>query len=293
MKTFYNSEQSGSIDRTPRQYLWNTLCTYYWSRITTITVIYSNSIDFDTEHPLQVEYNKILKDMLKSLWTEHLSNSIEDFMSFSYDSWIIMQADLKKYFFNCTWKNALEFIAFISIKDPVYGRGFIETCNGILEKNSPSHRIVNGKPIETISSVDRQNVDQILSYEYPIRFVQEHINTALKLLHNGDFRNSIKESISAVECICKLITKDKKLTLGEALKKIDKNLNIHKALQQAFQIMYGYTSDADGIRHALMKESSLDYEDALYMVTTCSAFINYLTIKAKKCNIDLCIDLEE
>lgn len=39
------------------------------------------------------------------------------------------------------------------------------------------------------------------------------------------------------------------------------------------------TSDAEGIRHALLNESSLGYEDSLYMLISCSAFINYLIDK--------------
>lgn len=43
-----------------------------------------------------------------------------------------------------------------------------------------------------------------------------------------NYRNSIKESISAVESICKIITQDEKATLGKALKKIE---NLHPSLQ--------------------------------------------------------------
>ena len=36
-----------------------------------------------------------------------------------------------------------------------------------------------------------------------------------------NYRNSIKESISAVEALCKIITENEKATLGKALKIID------------------------------------------------------------------------
>jgi hypothetical protein len=42
--------------------------------------------------------------------------------------------------------------------------------------------------------------------------------------------------------------------------------------------MFGYTSDASGIRHAGSGEPvELDYAFAKYMLVTCSAFVNYLT----------------
>ena len=81
-----------------------------------------------------------------------------------------------------------------------------------------------------------------------------------------DYRNSIKESISAVESISKVISGDPKAELGKALKIIKTKIGLHTALEQGFLKIYGYTSDADGIRHALMEQSSCDFEDAKYML---------------------------
>ena len=51
--------------------------------------------------------------------------------------------------------------------------------------------------------------------------------------------------------------------------------------------MYGWTSDAEGIRHGLQDEPDLGFEDAKYMLVACSGFINYLLEKAKKAGLDL------
>lgn len=102
-----------------------------------------------------------------------------------------------------------------------------------------------------------------------------------------DYRNSIKESISAVESLAQIISGDKKAELGKALKIIKDKIGLHTALEQGFSKLYGYTSDSDGIRHSLSEESTLDLEDAIYMLTSCSAFINYLIIKSDKSGIKL------
>lgn len=106
---------------------------------------------------------------------------------------------------------------------------------------------------------------------------------------NPNYRNSIKESISAVEAICKIIAKDSKATLGKALDIIEKSLKVsmHPALKVAFDKLYGYTSTTEGIRHALMDLPKLDFEDAKFMLVACSAFINYLIVKADKAGIKL------
>lgn len=61
----------------------------------------------------------------------------------------------------------------------------------------------------------------------------------------------MKESISAVEALVKQVTGTKD-TFGAALKKL--GVDAHPAFVEACSKIYGYTSDADGIRHALSDE---------------------------------------
>jgi hypothetical protein len=92
-----------------------------------------------------------------------------------------------------------------------------------------------------------------------------------------DFRNSIKESISAVETLVKIATESDKGTLGELIKK----LGVHGALEKAFSNLYGYTSDEGGIRHSLMDEPNPAFDDAKFMLVVCSAFVNFVQSKLK------------
>src|ERR1700733_716108 len=109
--------------------------------------------------------------------------------------------------------------------------------------------------------------------------VSGHLKNALEKLSDQtspDYRNSIKESISAVEAMCQIITGTKS-SLGQAVKKLEDNgVDIHPAFDTALEKLYGYTSDAEGILHALLGESTLDSADALFMLVSCSAFVNYL-----------------
>ena len=75
--------------------------------------------------------------------------------------------------------------------------------------------------------------------------------------------------------MCQIITEKNNATLGEALKLL-KN-KIHPALNGAFDKLYGYTSNANGIRHANgLGEGNSTFEEAKYMLISCSAFVNYL-----------------
>ena len=64
-------------------------------------------------------------------------------------------------------------------------------------------------------------------------------------------------------------------------------VNIHPALLDSFNKLYAYTSDAEGIRHSLMEESTLCFEDAKFMLVSCCAFVNYLRLKASQAGIEL------
>ncbi len=71
------------------------------------------------------------------------------------------------------------------------------------------------------------------------------------------------------------------------MKEIETKISLHPALKDAFSSLYGYTSDAEGIRHALLDEPNLSFEDAKFMLVSCSAFINYLISKAPKAGIKI------
>ncbi len=115
-----------------------------------------------------------------------------------------------------------------------------------------------------------------------------HMQTALKHLSAAqkepDYRNSIKESISAVEACCREITGKHKL--DDALNNLQaKGIKINGEMKKGFEKLYYYTNDAkSGIRHALMVDENKPTKDeAVYMMVVCSAFINYLN--SKRCLI--------
>ena len=95
--------------------------------------------------------------------------------------------------------------------------------------------------------------------------------------------------ICAVEAMSRAIAGKPSATLGDALRKIEKSgaIKWHPSLGKAFEQLYGYTNDADGIRHALKDAGDLPVEDATFMLVACSAFVNYLTAKAAEVGLRL------
>jgi len=162
----------------------------------------------------------------------------------------------------------------------------MHACNVVLESELSAYRFVGGLITQVTSEEEISEMEEAL--ETPFKTVNAHIETALKLMSDKktpDYRNSIKESISAVEAICRLVTKNKNATLGNALDIIEKKgkISLHGALKRAFDSLYGYTSSAEGIRHAFSDEKvNVSFEDAKFMLVSCSAFVNYIVSKASK-----------
>ncbi len=186
---------------------------------------------------------------------------------------------LKKWFFNTEWYQVLDFVEFSS----TYHKDFTEICNGFLKKELSGYRFVNGFIVEIVSEEEIKEIEHAIAASDKYQSVKDHLKTSLLLLsnkNNPDYRNSIKESISAVEALVKIITNSPGDTLGEALKIIETRYSIPKSLRSAFSALYGYTSSSGGIRHSFLENDiEIDIEEARFMLITCSAFINYLIHK--------------
>ena len=115
-----------------------------------------------------------------------------------------------------------------------------------------------------------------------------HIEAALQLLGkrpDPDYRNSVKEAISAVEALAKQLGAADSQGLAGALNALSKKVPLHGGMRAGLLSLYGYTSDEGGIRHAMLEESSVGFDEAKYMIVACSAFVNFLAAKAEAAGI--------
>ena len=158
---------------------------------------------------------------------------------------------------------------------------FHSLCNKVLECEKSAFRFV-GQHLTQITNNTEIVEIEVAQDQNKSKSVSSHINAAVSLYSNRkkpDYRNSIKESISAVEAAAKKLAGPDTKTLGEALKVLGKNGTLHKALASGYSSLYGWTNDSEGIRHALMDEATITEADARYMLVSCSAFSNYLLSK--------------
>lgn len=213
------------------------------------------------------------------------------------DSQYQTEQAIRKWFFDAAWYEIYDFLEFVASLDTnslhFDQDALILFCNQTLKTEFSGFRFIDYKICPITNEHEISEIETSISQSEnftALKGVNTHLKSALNMLSDKkspDYRNSIKESISAIESVAKVISKNSNDSLGAALDKIKGKINLHQALERGFKQLYGYTSDASGIRHALMDNSTCEFEDAKYMLVSSSAFINYLITKADKVGIKL------
>lgn len=258
------------IDNDLRNGLWNLIYeTYLYNVKTSIEGLNAN-----------------LRKIYPQIWCDFYKERLDEMPQFASDFY----KTIKGRYYNSEWHEVYDLIQFLADTDLHYNSDinteFINECNIILERELSGYRFISNQLSPISSEIEIKSIEDILNNDDILHSVKSQIKRALELFSDRgkpDYRNSIKESISAVEGYCKIITGDPKATLAKALQKIEKTHPIHPSLKLAFDKLYAYTSDEGGIRHAMLDDGKeIAQEDALFMLIACSAFINYLQQKAAK-----------
>ena len=110
----------------------------------------------------------------------------------------------------------------------------------------------------------------------------EHLRKASECINGQDWAGSVRESIHAVESVARQLD-PKSSTLGQALASLERSSGLHHGLKKSFSSLYGYTSNEQGIRHALFDQDSANVgmDEAVFMLGACASFCSYLWRKHK------------
>jgi hypothetical protein len=230
--------------------------------------------------------------LLNRLWLNYFKLPVDTRPSFqsSYYTEKTSYEIIREYFFKAEWHEVYGLLEFILKNIPeTWADGLRSFCNNLLEDENAAYRMVGYEVVEITDETEIKAIEDAL--EIKIQPISTHLNRALELLSDKkqpDYRNSIKESISAVEACCQYITDDPNATLGDALKRINTSSVIHPALEKGFSAIYGYTSDSGGIRHALIDGGKPpSYADAKFMLVACSGFVNFLLTKISESGVKI------
>jgi hypothetical protein len=224
------------------------------------------------------------------IWAKAMQRPLDEL---AYDRSKFVQ-QLKNCFFVLEWFSVYEFVEF-ACEAKNFGVSFEtgqRSFQRALEDHRSGYRLIDGIVVPIASETEVRSVAEAVesARRHGLAGVDLHLRSALERLSDRkapDYRNCIKEAISAVEALCGIIAADKQATLGQALKVVEQHVDLHRALTDAWMKLYGWTSDDQGIRHALLEEPSLTQADARYMLVSCSAFVGLLIEKCAASGIEL------
>lgn len=261
--------QVNSLSNSSKNHIWDVLAKCIFLKIRDPA---SSPMHFSASH--FILQNPDYEILLERIWTHWFEKPLDEIPNV-YDHYYNY---INQNYFELKWNEVFDFIQFVLIhlNNPIH---LSQALNQTFEEDNIGYRIIDRQVTDIITSEEIESVNKAL--QSPFQNSNIHLSKALYHLYAKppDYRNSIKESISAVENVVKLITNNPSGSLGDALKKIDKQNDMHKSFKDALNKLYGYTSGADGIRHALMEEEKLTHVDAKLFLIQCSAFVNYLKEK--------------
>ena len=234
--------------------------------------IYSEFVDDQSRYIIRCQNNKFIESYIYLPISEN-----------SYDEVLTIVEYITNYFLQWQMSQHQKGVLYYDLID------YKAEINELFQKEYVGYRFIDGEITPISDDIEVAEIEKSLDIEF--QGCKSHIKKALGFLsdrENPDYKNSIKESISAVESICCIIADKKNATLGEALKILESKCNLKGQLKSAFEKLYAYTNnDKGGIRHAEgLFVSEVSFEEAKFMLVSCSAFVNYLIAEYGKIKKD-------
>jgi len=265
------------------------------------------SIDSDLRNGLWNTYSSLLIGQISGYRSYGTRSQLDDYFDFVWHEYYKLPTDqrydsydenlkiIRKKFFEYEWFDLYDFLEFnaswqVQRIANINLFQFTEECNRIFEREFAGYRFIENMIVPISNKIEVDEINEAINvgnsfFQSKYKGVNVHLKDALSKMSDKkypDYRNSIKESISAVEALCRHMTNEN--TLGEALKKLEKDgLTLNSQFKAGIEKLYAYTNNKEtGIRHALLDSPNLPtFDEAKFMLVTCSAFINFLISKSK------------
>jgi hypothetical protein len=228
-----DSIQIESMDEALRNGIWSLLKIHVWDGIERSTGVYSG-------YHLDDRGNAEMAALCRRLWLDYFKQPLDKLSN----EWSRVLPQLREHFFGCAWHEAYDFVEFVASNYKRHGflDRFASACNQLFEREMSAYRFIDGLVTRITDSQELGEIEDALNANRGP--VSTHLRRALELLSDRnapDYRNSIKESISAVEAlVAKKVNADKG-TLGQLIKKLEDDIGLHPALKTAFSNLYGYS----------------------------------------------------
>ena len=213
--------------------------------------------------------------------TSHLHEPADEFV----DDLEACASEIKKLFLHGAYNHVFDFLQVV-LRHPSTPHKFCDSVASVLKDCMCAYTVIeDGPTIVPISLPEqRKSIQDAFRVLKPDLFkgARSHLCKSAECINNGDLAGSVRESIHAVESVARRLNADAEKSLKPALDALSQKAPLHHAFKRGIENLYGYTSDEDGIRHALLGEQEkVDIDDAVFMFGACTSFTAYLVNKAR------------
>lgn len=232
---------------------------------------------------------KAIDRLTQTIWVHHFKFPLDSQPQYADGGDRSVYGVMRKIVMEGPWEEVYDFIEFTARFCPSdqWRAGLQRDVNIYLEEENAAYRLVGSEIVEITDDTEISAIETAL--EKGVSGARAHLQRALELMSDKkspDYRNAVKEAISAVEATCRVIAGSHDATLGDALKALRTKAPLHGAFEKALLALYGFTSDSGGIRHSLTEDTTPpSFADTKFMLVACSGFCNYLLTKAAEAGI--------
>ena len=196
-----------------------------------------------------------------------------------------IRKDLRQYIETQPFNRVFDLIQFV-LRQRVCPRSFTARMRDLFTQHKLAYAIDLGPPPTIVPAATPEEGNSVVSAAETLRRVglsgsALHLSKASECLGRGDWAGRVRESIHAVESVARQVDPEAARTLGPALASLERLGVLHPALKDAFSKLYGYTSNEQGVRHALLDRSDaqVGQDEAVFMLGACASFASYLSRK--------------
>lgn len=224
---------------------------------------------------------KVIRPWLGVLRDRHVRVKHKPFDEFKFElDW--HTDDLKSAIFNGGYSEVIDLVQWLLRHNELRSVLSCDEAVKIFWDCRAAYRIFGHDDVPTImpiaSAEEAETVKRAFEDLQPPEWsgAKSHLQKAGEHLTAGHYADSIRESIHAVEATARKIGGTD--SLSGALQRIRSDHGLHRALEQGFKSLYGFTSDEKGIRHPLIDDGTakVDEADAVFMIGACAAFVSFL-----------------
>ena len=255
------------LPREARVQIWNT---FYESLV--------ESCSFYEDSVLPEYVNGVWAEILRSKYLEH---DILPLDNLRYD-YVDMGDGLRSSIEALPFNKVFDLIQFI-LRHPSCPPNLAAMMKRVFSRCRLAYTIDEGEPPTIVPAVTPDEGSAVVEAMHSLREAglegaASHLRNASECVNAGDWTGSVRESIHAVESVARQLDPRASQTLGPALASIEKRGTLHPALKNAFDKLYGYASDEQGVRHALLDrpDRNVGMDEALFMLSACASFASYL-----------------